>query len=1458
MRVRLLRRPLSAKLSLLATLAVMLAVLALGINFELLLRESFLDSTRARMQHAYERLDDNLNKIEADLKVGVAFASQEEPLIASIELINQYQDKDRYNKELIDEEKKILAAEALERVKYSHNSDMVIYDQNNELLVFAWRKANIYHLGYVTFANGQSQIMTRTESGREFLPGSLPEEGRVGMRHVARAAAEAQTLEPLSAYQRLGDSLIIKSHTNVFAVASKRNLGHIELSHVLDDEFFARLSKDMDVKLTHAFKSALAGQPAELGLDSDVAAQGVSELAGQYVGVRRKSTLSDPVFFTVTLDKGRENALINSQRIQFLLILLAVGGITLYIMRFAFARILVEPLKLVMLQIQQIKQGNYTELATPATGDELEEISQSVNTLASTLARRDAELTEIEKKTKALANSLHEAQKIAQLGSWTLDLRSNVLHWSAEIFRLFELDPLAFKVSYESFLNAIHPDDRAAVDRAYTESLSNQSNYQIEHRLLMADGSIKWVSERCRSEFDSTGKPVRSLGTIQDVTERKLAELALAEALSLLKTVIDAIPMRVFWKDLQLNYLGCNTLFAQDAGQQTPADMVGKDDYQMGWAVHAAFYRADDQQVMDGGVGKIFYDEQQVTPQGNMMWLRTSKIPLKDQSGRIFGVLGVYDDITERKHAEELVRKLSQVAEQSPASVLITDLTGCIDYANEAFFRKTGYSRDDVIGKNPRFLHTDETPRSTYEAMWQSLTQGDVWSGELINRRKDGTWYTDWVKISPLRDALGVATHYVSVQEDITEKKRLADELDRHRHGLEQLVALRTTELTIARQQADASNRAKSEFLANMSHEIRTPMNGVIGMADVLAQTKLTSEQSRMLATINSSSMALLNILNDILDFSKIEAGKLDIEQIATPLREVVEGAAQLMLNTARSKDVEISVFVDPSLPEWIICDPTRLRQILLNLLGNALKFVSHRSGHALLHVQPCTHLDGSTCLHLSVIDNGIGMSPEVLAKLFQPFTQADASTVRRFGGTGLGLSITQRLVEMLHGRISVQSAPGVGSEFTVELPLQAATAPEGHIAPARPDLKGVNVLAISPSSACMTLFQTYLGSVGATVTALPDLTSAQSLLTQSSGSTVLLMDLTQAVGSEQNLHGGWKLDSRVVRLVRQRTSGTEAHGVEVQSRPLLLHDLLNGVALASNRLGLNPLVTNTAQASDSQRKAPSVEAAALAGQLILMAEDNETNREVMQEQLRLLGYACEVAIDGEQALAMWRAGLVGPRPRYALLLTDCHMPNLDGFELTAAIRQTESSVSSGTHLPIIAITANAMQGEAERCHDRGMDGYLCKPLRMRELGEMLNTWLPLAVGADQIPDLHAQARQPDEPLPIWDPETLTKLIGKNPAMHQRLLQKFMTGAHQQCSQIEAALTEGDLVTLTQVAHTLKSAARSVGALALGEICQAIEDAVRAQDQARYSALAHDVSSALAGAVQRINAHLAS
>ena len=637
-------------------------------------------------------------------------------------------------------------------------------------------------------------------------------------------------------------------------------------------------------------------------------------------------------------------------------------------------------------------------------------------------------------------------------------------------------------------------------------------------------------------------------------------------------------------------------------------------------------------------------------------------------------------------------------------SIISMDAEGCISEWSHQAEVMLGWSFAEVRGQ---FLHDLIIPQRYREGHLKGIAHylatgvGRVLGKrmEMFALRRDGTEFPIELAISPIVTPQG--TSFSAFIRDVTERKKEQEAL------------------VSAKSMAERANQSKSEFLANMSHEIRTPMNGVIGMVDILQSTPLLPEQQRMLGTIQQSSMALLQILNDILDFSKIEAGKLTVESIPTRLSEVATGAVQLIEAVAQGKRLKLTVLLAPALPDWTLSDPARLRQVLLNLLGNAAKFSANASGQiprVALRVAPCVRSDGSAGVQLCVEDNGIGISAEGVAKLFQPFTQADEGTARKFGGTGLGLSICQRLVELMGGTLTVRSALGEGSEFCVELPL----------------------LPCEPG----------------------------------------------------------------------------------QAQPV--------------QEALAPMPSE--RRATKRYAAPTVEQAAQGQRLILLAEDNETNREVMQEQLRLLGHSCEMAEDGVIALRMLQAN----PGRYALLLSDCNMPNLDGFGLTAAIRASEPQ---GTHLPIIAITANAMQGVVQRCHEHGMDDYLSKPLRMKELAPMLDKWLPQPFSS------------PD--FPVWNPITLSELVGDNPGMHKRLLGKFLLSAEKQVAQIVAGAAASDTATVGGAAHTLKSSARSVGALALGELCQAIEAAGHAGDAHTCSALAQGMPQTFAAATQAINQHLA-
>ncbi len=788
-----------------------------------------------------------------------------------------------------------------------------------------------------------------------------------------------------------------------------------------------------------------------------------------------------------------------------------------------------------------------------------------------------------------------------------------------------------------------------------------------------------------------------------------------------------------------------------------------------------------------------------------------------------------------------------------------TDQFGRITEVNDKLCETSGYSRAELLGQDHRLFNSDWHPKAFFQEMYQTIGSGNVWRGEMRNRAKNGSVYWVATTITPFLGADGRPTHYLAIRTEITQNKLIEFELQELQAQLGHQVQKRTTELQSAldavcalnaereiktaalqasEEAAQAANRAKSDFLANMSHEIRTPMNGVVGMVDLLQQSELTPVQHRMLGTIQKSALSLLRILNDILDYSKIEAGKMLFEPMATHLRETVEGVAQLMAPNAQAKALTLSVWVSPELPPWMWCDPTRLGQILLNLLSNAIKFTENRTeqpGRVSIEAQPCTLPQGTAGVRMIVKDNGIGISAEAQARLFTPFTQADESTARKFGGTGLGLSICRRLVLKFGGSLTLCSSLGHGAEFIVELPLQEAEPlrlPLPHCS-----LTGVNMVAVTSDPLTTRIVADYCAEAGATVMVVEDKPAlARHLCRLPADDTphVVLLGLDASSSDSQvvELPAGVGL----VRLVhvKEQARDLAAHEVILRGSPLLHDDLVQGVAQAGGRTDCLQQSDFSALEADLPGGLLTVPPSVPRGQLILLADDVETNREVMQAQLALLGYDCELAVDGVEALAMWRTG------RYALLLTDCHMPNMDGFELTAAIRQAEPP---SCRLPIVAITANAMQGQGRRCLEMGMDDYLAKPLRMAELAPMLSKWLPPSQTSA---------------LALWDVATLGDLVGDSPALQARLASKFLLNAQTQVAAILVSAQAGDWSAAADLGHALKSAARMVGALQLGALCEAIETAGSSADASGCNKLVSGLTAALDSAAACYQARLGS
>jgi signal transduction histidine kinase/CheY-like chemotaxis protein/HPt (histidine-containing phosphotransfer) domain-containing protein len=643
-------------------------------------------------------------------------------------------------------------------------------------------------------------------------------------------------------------------------------------------------------------------------------------------------------------------------------------------------------------------------------------------------------------------------------------------------------------------------------------------------------------------------------------------------------------------------------------------------------------------------------------------------------------------------------------------------------------------------------------------------------------------------------------------------------------------LALAEEESRHARLLAEDATRAKSSFLATMSHEIRTPMNGVMSMAEMLELTPMDGEQRRMSKVIRDSAQALLTVINDILDFSKIEAGKLDIESVPFSLGELADGVGELLAPRADDKALELLVDVDPAVADMRLGDPTRLRQVLLNLGGNAVKFT--HDGGVSLRVRP---LAEQGWLRFEVIDSGIGLTEEQQAKLFQPFQQADTSTARKYGGTGLGLSICHRLCELMGGRIGANSQPGQGSTFWFELPLPAGAGAEAP--KPKHDISGCRALLVGLPTIQAQLAIQYLRAAG--ITNLEQAASiAEATARVAQGDLDLVVaDARAPGGGALSLPSTAKDSSTRFALVAPRSlvstldTAARAHFTVALTYPLSRHGLWRAAAMALGLAAGDD--AESAFREDMAWAAPPLETARANNALILVAEDNLTNQVVVRQMLGRMGFACEIADNGAAALALYQNN-----SGYGLLLTDFHMPEMDGFELTAALRSAEAA-EERPRLPIVALTADALTGTEQQCLDAGMDGYLTKPINSRALGAMLAQWLPqalpLRVPASAVPKPVEPAAPTAAVLPEWDsdifdPRPLSDMFGSLDAGAKDFLSSFVADAGKKVGEIEAAMAKGDLTATRFIAHALKGSGLSMGAIRLGNLASDLQDACDAND----------------------------
>ncbi|MBT4020416.1 MAG: PAS domain S-box protein [Alphaproteobacteria bacterium] len=918
-----------------------------------------------------------------------------------------------------------------------------------------------------------------------------------------------------------------------------------------------------------------------------------------------------------------------------------------------------------------------------------------------------------------------------------------------------------------------------------------------EAQLLRADGSAFWVLLSMRS-ITWDGENAR-LVWVYDISERKAVEADLAAGEALLRSVLNNISQGVIAYDSDRRLVTWNEQYRTLLEFPDGFLKVGKSAREIGQHfADIGYYGKEDLLVkIDQRLDSLWTGE------------ATTRFILNIDGDRTFDAVAertdegdvviTYTDATERDRADREVRN---ILEKLPVGITVAGVaTSNLEFANSHFRELFGIDEETVHKTNAASLYLNAEDRADIRE--SILKKQTVQNRELKMKRADGSEFWSMCTVLPFEyegkpGALG--GYY-----DITDQKRAE------------------AEILKARDVAETAAQAKSDFLASMSHEIRTPMNGVVGMADLLSQTNLDDDQTLMLNTVRDSGNALLTIINDILDFSKIEAGKLDIESIPFSLADVLEGAAATMAPSAIGKGIRITTFVDPDMPETLLGDPVRLRQIVFNLTGNAVKFSTE--GEVVVRAEAVSNNQDGCRIKISVVDYGIGISKDAQESLFEAFSQAESSTTRRFGGTGLGLAICKRLTELMQGTVSVESRLGSGSTFSIEIPLGNTDEHRGE--DLSTDLAGLRVLAVATSSVAREAMVRYLEHSAAEASAVPGIKEAEEILaTSESAFDVIVLDLDLDVARQAEAMKLLKVarPKFVVLTGGQRRSARidKADCVSVDGNPLRRARFLNAISVAAGRA--SPLIKVDDDRAAETVVALSAEEALAQGTLILLAEDNLTNQQVIGRQLDKLGYTCEMADDGKLALEAWR------QKDYALLLTDCHMPNMDGFELTAAVRADEEN--RGRRAPIIAVTANALEGEAERCIAAGMDDYLSKPLAMADLQVALRKWMPH--GRSEI-DTGAVKAGTDVVAPpansgVVDPKFLRETFGDDEELINEILQDFVEPGRSAVAEIDTAFVDRDAAGIGGAAHKLKSSSRSIGADALADLCAALEAAGKADD----------------------------
>ena len=951
-------------------------------------------------------------------------------------------------------------------------------------------------------------------------------------------------------------------------------------------------------------------------------------------------------------------------------------------------------------------------------------------------------------------------------------------------------NPSLFHVEWEVAARAREMSEKYGRDiHGFDVFVENVRRGQVEHRewtMVRKDGSRFPTELIITAMRDGTGEITGFLGIVSDISARKKADKQLHDQAVILDLANDTIFIRdindlvTYWNQ------GAERLYGW-----TRDEALGRVTHELLQTIHPRPYALLRAELLDKGSwqGELIH----TTRDGSIVTVASSWTLQRDETGEPISIIEINHDITARKNAEEELRQ----GRERLNTILNSSFDGMIAYeavrdeigrlrdfrfnmVNQAAEKLTGRSADSLIGKSVIEMFPNIIADGLFEKFVQIVEKGaSVDFEQLSTRTEPPRWY----RIAGVKLGDGLVISYA----DITARKRYEKELQD------------------AKIHAEMADRAKSNFLANMSHEIRTPMNGVIGLTGLLLETELDTEQRNLSQTIRGSAESLLGVINDILDFSKIEAGKLTIEQIDFDLRKVVEDALEVMATLALNKGLELTGGVEPGTVTHLRGDPMRVQQVLTNLIGNALKFTT--SGEVAVKVRAESESPDAVTIRCEIRDTGLGISPDIQARLFQPFVQADTSTSRQFGGTGLGLAICKRLAEAMGGQIGVTSVSGEGSTFwiTMEFPRQGQPATE---LPAPDAFANARVLIVDDNATSRDFLHRLLGNWRLYNDCAANAGEAMDLLRRAAGNNapynLALVDLrmptmdglalAQQISGDKSLHA-----TRVVLLtpIGKPIPSEEiapANLAAACTKPVRQSALFDCLVSALTQ-SATPGITSTPAA----RNARTTTALPLRKERLLLAEDNAVNQEVALGNLRKLGYKADVVANGLEVLYAIES------KQYDIILMDCQMPELDGYETTRQIRQRER----GPHRTrIIAMTANAMVGDREKCLAAGMDDYVSKPLHRADLRAALERQLPKSTAP-------------------FSEKVLRGIIDDEPAELARLVAIFNDTAPGSITKMREGLAAKNAPQLAMAAHTLKGSCGSLGATTLREVCAVLEKNAR-------------------------------